>query len=76
MADAVASMAYAAKEDFTVYYEDITVFFFKMLESHKSPEYRELRGKIIQTLIIVFVSIKWPNYKKYSINLIDCMLTI
>ena len=47
VADAVASMADAAKEDFTVYYEEITVFFFKMLESHKSSEYHELRGKII-----------------------------
>lgn len=71
---AISSVAEMCKEHFAKYLEVTVQLLFKIIETHTSKEYKQLRGQAIETMTIIAGSVGSTLFKPAVEKLVNIMI--
>jgi len=73
---ALASLAEAAKEQFSQFYDQCLGFLCQYLQGFNEPQYKQFKGQVIEAVTIISASVGLEKFRPHSQVVINAMLEI
>jgi len=73
---ALASLAEAAKEKFSAYYDQCIAFLIQFMAAFNEPVYKQFKGQVIEAATIMSASVGLDKFRPHAATVISAMLEI